>query len=297
MLVVTGASGHLGRATLSHLLAKLDGSSQVILATRDPAALADLAPGPLIRHADFAKPSGLRDAFAGGTRLLLISATDIAVRARQHADAIDAARAAGVRQVIYTSMVSPGPDNPALISESHWATEEHLRASGLAWTILRCGLYADFQVFDAATALASGRLLHNQGSGRCAYLPREDIARSAAAVLAEDSHEGATYELTGPAALSAADLAALYGSVGGGPVEAVPVSDGELMRSLAGDASDEGHVQYGAALTVSLGQAVRGGQFDRVTSSVQDLTGTAPGSVENILRWSEHSLRQAALGA
>lgn len=293
MLIVTGASGHLGRAALRHLLGRVADPGRIVLATRDPAAVADVAPGAHVRYADYDRPATLRAAFDGGTGLLLISATDIAVRAGQHAAAIDAARAAGVGHVIYTSMLSPGPDDPALISESHRATEEYLRSSGLAWTILRCGLYADFQVFDATAALSSGRLVHNQGSGRCAYLPREDIARSAAAVLAGDGHDGAIYELTGPESLSAADLAALYASVGGRPVEEVAVSDEDLLRSLAGDV-DEGHVQYGAALTVSLGQAIRGGHFDRVTQTVEDLTGSAPGSVEAVLLRHREALQAAA---
>src|SRR5690554_3813467 len=254
MIVISGASGNLGRATALRVAELLGGGAAagLALATRTPDAMEGLVPGASVRHADFDRPDTLREAFAGASRLLLISTSRVDNRGKQHAEAIDAARAAGVEHVIYTSMLSPGPQNPALISESHWSTEQHLRASGLAFTILRFSLYSDFQVFEAADALASGRFVHNRGDGGCSYIARIDCARVAAAVATGDGHEGATYELTGPQSLDAVALAALYSGVGGREVEAVSVSDDELLELLSGGESTDGHVQYGSALTVSL---------------------------------------------
>jgi NAD(P)H dehydrogenase (quinone) len=114
---------------------------------------------------------------------LLISATDLARRSEQHRAALDAARVAGVRHVIYTSGLKPEPPNPAGVAPSHYATEQALTQSGLDWTILRHSLYADYQAPEAAQSIASGTLLHNRGAGKIAYVAREDCAAVAAAVL------------------------------------------------------------------------------------------------------------------
>jgi len=296
MIAISGASGNLGRASalrVAELLQLTDrgAADGLILASRSPGDLDGLIPGASTRFADFDRPDSLREAFAGASRLLLISTSRVDNRSNQHAAAIDAARDAGVGHVIYTSMLSPGPDNPALISESHWATEEHLRASGLAFTVLRFSLYSDFQVFEAAEALASGRFVHNRGTGGCSYIARSDCALVAASVVCGDGHEGATYELTGPESLDADQLAALYADAGGRPVEAVSVGDDELLKTLSGGAGGDGHVQYGAALTVSLGRAIREGRFSGVSTTVQQLTGSAPRSVADMLAASAEFLQ------
>src|SRR5690606_10089344 len=137
--------------------------------------------------------------------------------------------------------------------------------------------------FEAAEAIASGRFVHNRGEGGCSYVARDDCARAAAAVLLGDGHEGATYELTGPESLDGARLAELYSAAGETAVEAVSVTDDEFLRVLAGGESTDGHVHYGAALTVSLGRAIREGRFAATTSTVEELTGEPPLSVEQLL--------------
>jgi len=280
-LVVTGASGQLGRAVANEVAALRGSGTGLVLASRNPAAL-DAAPaGAEVRRGDFGDPASLAAAFSGADRVLVISTDDIDGRASGQIAAIDAAKAAGAGHILYTSMLSPVAGNPAIIAPSHRATEEHLRASGVAFTILRAGFYADFQAYEAAAALASGQLVHNRGAGRCAYLTRADIARAAAAVLVAGGHEGETLDLTGTEAYDAPALAAAYAAVGGRPVEAVEVADDELLELLGGSA--EGHNQYGARLTVSIGQAIRGGFLDVVTDTVARLTGAAPESLESVL--------------
>src|SRR5690606_5203685 len=137
---------------------------------------------------------------------------------------------------------------------------------------------------EAADALRSGVLRHNRGDGRCAYVAREDCARSLAAVLSGSGHDDTTYELTGPDALGANDLGALYAKVGDAAVEVVSLDDDEFLRELQAGSGDDGHVHYGVALTVSLGRAIREGRYGEVTSTVRDLTGRAPLSVEHMLR-------------
>ena len=174
-LVLTGASGKLGRRT-AELTLRMCTPDGLILVTRSPAAFADLAArGVDVRFGDFSAPGSLRAAFAGGELLLLISTTDVARRSEQHRAAIDAAVDARVGRVIYTSVVSPEPPNPAIIAPSHHFTERALADSGMAFTVLRNSLYADFQVPEAARAIETGTLVHNRGDGRVAtYVARED---------------------------------------------------------------------------------------------------------------------------
>lgn len=291
VLAVSGAAGNLGRAVTDGLRATTD-PGDLRLVSRRPEAL-DAPVGADVRAGDMNDPASLRRAYEGVDSLLLISTDTVDGRTEQHIAAIDAARDAGVRRVIYTSMISPGDDNPALIAPSHHGTEEHLRASGLDWVVARCGFYSDFQSFEAADALRTGQLRHNRGAGRCAYVAREDCAATLAAMLADSSVSG-LYELTGPAAPDAPELAALYAEVGGAPVEAVELDDEQFLRELSAGGGDDGHVHYGVALTVSLGRAIREGRYGHVTDTVRVLSGSEPLSVEQMLRRSEGMLREAA---
>lgn len=280
-LVITGASGHLGRRTAEMLLDRPGRTEPVVLVTRKPDALADLAErGAEVRHGDFDDPASLAAAFAGGRRVLLISTDALERRAQQHRAAIGAARDAGVEHVAYTSVVRPEPPNPAAVAPTHLATEEALRESGLGWTILRNGLYAEFQVPEAAEALRTGTLVHNRGDGAVAYVSREDCAAAAAAALAADGTGNAIHEITGPEALDAGALATLYAEVGGRPVRPVPIADDDLLALIAGA---DGHAIYGARLVVSMGQAARAGLFAGVGDGVAALTGRDPVTLRDVL--------------
>ncbi|HRN28414.1 MAG TPA: NAD(P)H-binding protein [Terrimesophilobacter sp.] len=291
MFAISGAAGNLGRLTAQRVAELVDDVSELVLLSRSPDEASAVVPGAHARFADFNEPESVTAALQGVERVLFVSTDTVDGRSRQHTAAIDAAAVAGVEYILYTSMLSPGPSNPALISESHWATEEHLRTSGIDHTILRFSLYSDFQIYEALGALGSGRFVHNRGDGGCSYIARADCALVAAAVLSGDGHRGTTYELTGPASLNAAELAALYSDVGGRAVEAVAVTDDQLLLELVGDDSGDGHVQYGVALTVSLGQAIREGHFSAVTSTVHDLTGRQPSTVRHLLEASADTLR------
>ena len=278
--VITGAAGNLGRRTAELMLERVDPAA-LVLVTRRPDELADLAArGADVRRADFDSPESLAPAFAGGERLLLISTDVVGARVAGHKAAIDAAAAAGVGHVAYTSIPNPTDANPAGVVPDHRATEEHLAASGLAWTFLRHGLYSEFRIPEAQGAVATGAFRHNLGDGRTAYVSRNDCAAAAAAVVSGgDEHSGRAYDITGPELIGAADLARLYAEAGGKPVEAVNVSDAEFIEGLVATGLPPGVGE----LVASFGAAIRDGQLDQLSSDVQDLTGRAPATLSSVL--------------
>jgi NAD(P)H dehydrogenase (quinone) len=277
-IVITGASGHLGRSTAELVLNRAT-ASEVILTTRHPEALSDFAGrGAKVRQADFDRPEALAEAFAGGERLLLISADVVGRRVAQHRAAIEAAREAGVRHVAYTSYLNPVEENPAVITPDHRETEKALRESGLAWTALRNAFYAEYQVPAGAQAIATGRLVHNNGDGKTAYVSREDCAAAAAAVLTTEGHEGRAYDITGREPLSQGDVAALLSEVSGRPVEAVAVDDEAFIQGLTAS----GLPEPAARAFASYGRAIRGGYIDQASDAVENLAGRPPRSLREV---------------
>jgi NAD(P)H dehydrogenase (quinone) len=291
-LVVTGASGQLGRR-VAEIALETCRPDRLILVTRNPQALASFAArGAAVRFGDFDDPRQLGDAFAGGGRMLLISTTDLARRSEQHRTAIQAAVTAGIEHVIYTSMVSPEPANPAVVAASHRLTEQALSESGIGWTVLRNSLYADYQLPEATRAIATGVLLHNRGAGRIAYVAREDCAAAAAAVLTAGGHDGEIYDITGPELYDAAALASLYGDLGATKVEAVALDDAAFIASMLGAAhGEDDHARYGAELIASFGRAIREGYLARCTDAVTKLTGRRAKTLRQVLLASWPSAR------
>lgn len=278
-VAITGASGGLGRAAAELVLQQVD-AAEIVLTTRHPESLADFAArGVDVRRADFADAQTLPAAFAGVDRLLLVSTDSVGARLDQQRDAITAAAAAGVRHVLYTSVPEPVPDNPSGVVADHAGTEQALLDSGLAWTMLRNNLYAHLQLPALEQAAASGRWVTNAGEGATAYVTREDCAAAAAAVLTSEGHEGRAYDITGPDALTAADLAALAGRIGGRRVELVSLGDDEFAAGLRAVGLPGPVVE----LMTSFGASVRGGFLAGVSSAVADLTGRRPTALADLL--------------
>jgi NAD(P)H dehydrogenase (quinone) len=223
-IIVSGASGNLGGLTVDELLARGVPASRLILVSRTPDELKKYADqGASVRFGDFTKPESLPAAYAGGTRMLLISvggnqevtAADLLKRA------IDAAKAAGVKHIAYTSYVGLTRGDTAGRAADHQATEEALRASGVAWTMLRNSIYMHGQIAQAARMVADGRAVIPPNESPIGYITREDCARAAAAVLSTPGHEGKAYDITGPALIGVRDAAAIASAVTGKPIEVV----------------------------------------------------------------------------
>ena len=279
-VAVTGASGHLGRLVAEGLLAAL-APQDVVLITRTPDNLADLAArGADVRHGDFDAPASLGAAFAGVDRLLLISGDAIGARVAQHSVAIRAAVDAGARYIASTSIGNPSDDNPAAAVPDHRATEDALRDSGVAWTFLRNGIYADLQLDAAAGAIATGTLLTNTRNGRNAYVTRADLAAATVAVLTTQGHEGKTYDLTGPDALDAQDLAAIYSELGRTPIEVAHIDDQGWIDAMVDHAGMPAELAH---ILATFGAAQRQGYSAVVTPTLERLTGRPPTSLREFL--------------
>jgi len=214
MIVVTGASGQLGRLVISSLLKRIP-ASEIVAAVRTPSNAADLASlGVEVREADYTKPATLAAAIAGADSVLLISSPSLGVRVAEHKAVIDAAKAAGVRFFAYTSVLR-ADTSTLLVAPDHIATERNLAASGLASVILRNGAYFENRTASVDAAVEHGAIVGSSGEGRIAGATRADFAEAAAVVLTTAGHAGKIYELGGDVAFTAAEFAAEVGRQSG----------------------------------------------------------------------------------
>lgn len=201
---VTGATGQLGRLVVEKLKQKVAAETIVAL-VRTPEKAADL--GAEARAFDYTKPESLAASLKGIDKLLLISGNEIGQRLPQHKAVIEAAKQAGIKQIVYTSILHADTSALGLAGE-HLATEVAIKASGLAYTILRNGWYTENYTGSAKGAIGAGAFIGNAGDGKIASAARVDYAEAAAVVLAGEGHENKTYELAGDEAYTLTELAA-----------------------------------------------------------------------------------------
>ncbi|KAB0676176.1 NAD(P)H-binding protein [Aureimonas leprariae] len=205
---ITGATGQLGRLVIDALLETVP-AADVVAAVRDPAKASDLAAkGVEVREADYDRPDTLRTAFEGIGKVLLISSSAVGVREKQHRAAIDAAKAAGVELLAYTSILH-ADTTPAKLAREHKATEDAIAASGVPAAILRNGWYTENHLMGLQPALEHGAMVGSAGEGRFSSAVRADYAAAAAAVLlSAESQAGQVYELAGDDGYTLAEFAA-----------------------------------------------------------------------------------------
>ncbi|WP_029135488.1 SDR family oxidoreductase [Nakamurella lactea] len=250
-IAVTGATGSLGTHLLNSLLTTQEPSSLVAV-VRDPAKATDLADrGVAVRVASYDDPAALRAAFDGVDTLMLISGSEPGRRLVQHTNAIDAAVAAGVQRVVYTS-ASHADTSSLVLAPEHKATEEYLAASGLTYTILRNNWYNENYLPNVETARQTGELVAAAGEGLVASASRADFAEGAAAVLTGAGHENKVYELAGDTAWNFHDFAAVLSEVTGRNVVYRPVDATTMADELVDSGLDEGTAGFVAALDANV---------------------------------------------
>lgn len=277
-ILVTGATGGLGKAVVETLL-KTVSADQISVLARDPAKAAALqAQGVAVLQGDYTDYASLVKAFAGVDKLYFVATSSFTDRIPQHENVVKAAVAAKVSHVFYTSFqrkTEDGSSPVAMIEEAHLATEKLLKASGLTYTILKHALYLDvFPPFFGPQVLETGTIALPAGTGRGAYASRHDMALAGAAVLTGTGHENQTYEIASPTTYSLADLAEALSTAAGRPVQYVAPSPEEFLAQ----ATQAGVPAEASGMMVALMSAIAQGEFNFPDAMLAKLLGRAPES-------------------
>ncbi|MFJ1994684.1 SDR family oxidoreductase [Streptomyces asiaticus] len=267
-IVVTGATGHLGRLVVEGLLEKVP-ADQITAVVRDTAKAADLADrGVRLHVADYNRPETLAGAFAAGDKVLLISGSEVGQRVPQHQAVIDAAKEAGVALLAYTSVLG-GPAADFSLADEHKVTEQAIIDSGLPYVLLRNGWYNENYTENLSTVLEHGAVVGAAGEGRVASAARADYAAAAVAVLTGEGHEGKAYELSGDTAWSFAEYAEVVARQSGKEIVYGAVSPAEYQAILTG----AGVPEPLAAILSDVETAIERGRLYATPGDLSRLTG------------------------
>lgn len=281
LVAVTGATGVVGRR-VAVLLAERGIRQRLVV--RDPSRAPRLDGAEVRRIAGYGAGDDVRSALDGVDTLFLVPAAESVDRLRDHLTAVDAAVEAGVRRVVYLSFVDARADSTFTLGRDHWATEERIRAAGVAWTFARMNLYLDFLPFMSSPA---GVIEGPAGDGRAAVVARADVAAAVAALLTADGEDGRTHDLTGPEALTLGEAAELMARVSGKPVA---FHDQTVEQAYASRAS-YGAPDWQVTAWVTTYTAIAAGDVAAVSDAVPRLTGRPATSLEDYLRKHPGSLR------
>lgn len=283
MIFVSGANGQFGGSVIRNIIAA-GRARDLAVGTRDvnSAFARELKDkGVSVREADYRRPELMRSALQGVAKALFIPTYDPnSERLQQNLNALDAARAAGVKHVVYASFLRA---ELALVEHSrlvHYPTEQAIRASGLGFTLLRHALYADILVGDLQATLGSGLLRRPSGTARCAYIAREDLGFSAAQVLLRDEPSGRVYTETMEQTWSGDEVASLMSEVFGKPVRFAPVPAADWPRYMT---ENWGVPPELSKSTVGTMQAVEAGEFDVVSPDYREIAGRPARTMQQFL--------------
>ncbi|ONI80066.1 NAD(P)-dependent oxidoreductase [Saccharothrix sp. ALI-22-I] len=275
MIVVTGATGQLGRLVVEALVEKVD-ADQVVAAVRDPQKAADLAGlGVQVRTADYNEPSTLAEAFAGADKVLLISSSEVGSRVAQHTAVIDAAKAAGVGHLLYTSILYADTTSISLAPE-HKATEELIRESGIPFTFLRNGWYTENYEQSVAQGLEFGAIVGSAGDGRLGGVPRADYADAAVAALTGEGHEGKAYELAADEPWTLTEFAEAITRISGKTVAYQDLPADQHRGILVG----AGLPDFVADMLVDADRAIAAGELASTSGDLSALIGRPTASLD-----------------
>jgi len=273
MIGVSGATGGIGGRVARRLAAS--GHTQRLI-VRDASRVTRPAGAEVVTFGGYDDDAGMREAFAGVQTLLLVSAREAADRLVQHRRAVDAAADAGVQRIVYLSFIGAAADATFTFARDHFHTEQHVRASGVAFTFSRQNLYMDLLPVLAGEDSA---IRGPAGDGRVAPVLRDDVADALHAMLTTPGHEGTTYELTGPEALTLGEIAARVSRATGRKLRFVD----ETLEQARASRAASGAPDWQIAGWISTYTAIAAGEMDVVTDHVLRLTGREPTAVERFL--------------
>ncbi|HAS1026225.1 SDR family oxidoreductase [Enterobacter cloacae] len=258
MIAITGATGQLGRLVIEQLL-KTVPANQIVAIVRNPAKAEALSQqGIVVRQGDYTDQTALTTALKGVEKLLLISSSEVGQRATQHQNVINAAKAAGVTFIAYTSLLH-ADNSPLGLHVEHVATEKALATSGIPYALLRNGWYTENYLASAPPALEHGVFIGAAGEGKIASATRADYAAAAAKVVSEEGHAGKVYELAGDSAWTLSELAAELSKQSGKPVVYQNMSEADFAAALKSVGLPAGLADMLADSDVG---ASKGGLFD-----------------------------------
>jgi NAD(P)H dehydrogenase (quinone) len=282
-ILVTGATGGLGKAVVENLL-KTTSPSQVSVLVRDPAKAADLqAQGVTIKQGDYNDYASLVAAFQGIDKLFLVSSNDVTNRVPQHTNAVNAAKEAGVKHVVYTSFqrkTEDGSSAAAFVAEAHLATEKLLKESGLAYTILKNALYLQVLPLFMGPVLKTGTIYLPAGEGKVPYASRADMGAAGAAVLTGTGHENQSYDISNDTSYSFHDIAKILSDLSGKAIQYVSPDAEAFGTALTAAGVPAGAIHMTTGFSLAIGQD----EFDFPSSTLEKLLGRKPESLAEFLK-------------
>lgn len=286
MILITGATGHLGKATIEFLLEKGYAPKQITAFVRDENKAADLkAKGVVIKTGDYNDYTSMVSAFTGAEKVLLISSNDVQNRTQQQIDAITAAKEAGVKHVLYTSIDVKDFNHSALSGEvdivpSHAKTADHLKASGLHYTLLNNSLYAEtLPMFLGENVVETG-VFFPSGDGKVPFATRQDMAEAIANILAGSGHENKTYTIAADTLYSLSDVAGILTELSGKQVPNVN-PPAEVFASVLTSA---GVPEFLVKLSQGFAEAIKQNEFETGRSELEQLLGRKPTTLKDYLK-------------
>ena len=283
MILITGATGHFGTATISTLIARGIAASDIIAFVRDENKAADLkAKGIQIKTGNYHDYDSLKEALKGVDKLLLVSSSDMNDRQGQHQNVINAAKESGVKHIVYTSIDIENFQTSVIpvVSQIHSDTADYLKASGIAYTLLNDTLYADLIPAFAGEKVLETGIFFPAGEGKTPFVARAEMAESAAVVLSTDGHENQEYAITGETSYSFNEIAAMIAEISGKDVQYHAPDKETYIKVLVQAGVPEGDAEFFAGF----GVAIEGAEFDTKRSDLGKLLGRKPQDLKEFLR-------------
>jgi len=284
MILVTGATGHLGKATIDFLLKKGIPAKNISALVRDMAKAGDLkTKGINIKIGNYDDYASLVTAFENVDKLLLVSGSDIHNRQQQQENAVKAAKEAGVKHIVYTSFVrsnETGTSPIAFVGKSHMATDKSIKASGIPYTIMLNSLYADMlPIFVGEKVLETGIFLP-AGDGKTSFTTRLDMAEAAASILAGEGHENKEYVIANTSNYSMTDVATILSELSGKKITYTSPSNEVYVEIV----SSAGVPMEYAKMFAAFSEAIKQNEFDTATSDLEKLIGRKPTGLKDYLK-------------